>query len=83
MADNIVRVPKPSGESYNPNRPLEKNKLVQSIVEHLNHAELDLPADQRTGVDISTIKTEGEAAEYIKKVTSLLHPLGEKVRRAT
>jgi hypothetical protein len=83
MSDNAVRVPKPSSSAYNPNRPLEKNALLQSHVTHLQHAEMQLPPEQRTGVEIRDIKTEGEAAEYIRKVTSRLHPLGEKVRTAT
>jgi hypothetical protein len=44
---------------------------------------MDLPPEQRTGIDIRTIRTEGQAAEYIKQVTTRLHPPEEKVKKAT
>jgi hypothetical protein len=83
--DNVIRVPKPRRESYNPNRPLEKNTLLLNQVRHFHHAERHLPAEQQTGIDINLIKTEGEASAYIRKVTAILHPRGvpvEKVRKA-
>ena len=83
MDENVVRVPKPSRSSYNPDRPLEKNALVQAHVAQLHHVEMQLPPEQRTGIDISTIKTEGQAAEYIKRVTLILHPAAPRVKRAT
>lgn len=84
--DNLIRVPKPRRESYNPDRPLDRNALLENQVKHFHHAEQKLPLEQRTGIDIKLIKTEGEAASYIRKVTAILHPHGahvEKVRRAT
>jgi hypothetical protein len=30
--------------------------------------------DQRTNIDVSKIKTEGEASAYIQRVVSKLHP---------
>jgi hypothetical protein len=37
--------------------------------------EATLPATQQTGIDITTIKTVGQAGEYIQKMTALLHPM--------
>ena len=83
MSDNVVAVPKPSRSSYNPNRPLAKNQLLQAHVQHVHEAERHLPRERRTGIDIKSIQTEGQAAEYIKKVTALLHELPQRVKTAT
>jgi hypothetical protein len=69
---NIIRVPKAAGE-YNPNRPLSKNTLLLSQVKHFFQAEQNLAAEDRTGISPEAILTEGQAAEYIRKVTAKLH----------
>ena len=82
---NIVRVPKPNRNAYNPNRPLYKNLLIKSQLEHFHEADTQLPPEWQTGVDIGTITTEGQAAAYIRKVTEAIHKSGgraDKVRRA-
>jgi hypothetical protein len=82
---SIVRVPRPNRSAYNPNRPLYKNLLIKSQVEHFYEADRNLPPEWQTGVDISTITTEGEAAAYIRKVTEAIHKTGgraDRVRRA-
>jgi hypothetical protein len=71
---NVIRVPKPSGKSFNPNRPLEGNLLLRNQVEHFRKRELELPAEQHTGIDLKKVKTEGQAAEYIRKLMTVLHP---------
>ncbi len=73
---NIVKVPKPGRTAYNPHRALEKNQLVQSQVKHFQEADLGLPPELQTGVDIATILTEGEASEYIRRVTQAIHESG-------
>jgi hypothetical protein len=79
----IIRVPKPGRGAYNPNRPLRSNALVAAAVQHFSEAEKNLPADLRTGIDVASIATEGEAAEYIRKVTEAIHQSGgRKVKRA-
>jgi peptidoglycan hydrolase CwlO-like protein len=71
---NSIRVPKPSPDSFNASRPLPKHLRAQ--VEHLAEAlkkqlvELDY--------QMRSLKTEGEAAGYIKKVTLVLHALSAK-----
>jgi hypothetical protein len=82
--DNLIPVPKPRRESYNPNRPLAANALLKKQVEHFHHVEQRLPPEQQTGIDVTLIKTEGEASAYIRRITAILHPqgAGEKVRKA-
>lgn len=79
----VIRVPKPGRSAYNPNRPLGSNALVAAQVQHFVHVESQLPAELRTGVDPASIKTEGAAADYIRKVTDAIHKNGgRKVKRA-
>ncbi len=82
---NVIQVPKPSKLAYNPNRPLEKNQLIQAQVWHFQEAEAALPEHLRTGINVAEIRTEGEASRYIRKVTRAIHESGglaEKVRTA-
>ena len=81
---NIIPVPKPSG-TYNPDRPLSRNTLVQAQVKHFEEADKNLPPELQTGVDINSITTEGLAAAYLRKVTEAIHKSGGragKVQRA-
>jgi hypothetical protein len=50
--------------------------LIQEQVEHMHEVEMTLPPEERTGIDISSIKTEADAAKYIEAVTVRLHPEG-------
>lgn len=82
---NIVPIPKPSRNAYNPDRPLSRNTLVQAQVKHFEEADRNLPPELQTGVDINSITTEGQAASYIRKVTEAIHKSGGragKVQRA-
>jgi len=81
LASNVVVVPKPARGSYNPNRPLAKNTLLLNQVRHFQEVEDRLPPDQRTGHDPKKIRTEGQAAAYLKKMTTLLHPQAAKPGR--
>ncbi len=81
----IVPVPKPSRAAYNPDRSLHENALVRAQVRHFAEADKHLPAELQTGIDASSVRTEGEASEYIRKVTAAIHKSGGhagKVRRA-
>jgi ArsR family metal-binding transcriptional regulator len=53
------------------NRPV--NSLLKSQILHLHEAERRLPVRRRTDIYINAIKTEGEAAEYIRAVTEAIH----------
>jgi hypothetical protein len=73
---NVIRVPKPSRNAYNPDRPLSRNTLVQAQVKHFEEADKRLPPELQTRVDINSIATEGQAADYIRKVTQAIHTGG-------
>ena len=55
----------------NPDRPV--NALLVAQVSHLQHAERRLPLRYRSEIYTHAIKTEGEAAEYIRQVTEAIH----------
>jgi hypothetical protein len=67
----IIPVPRPSKKSMNPDRPV--NCLLRAQVEHLQHAEQRLPLRYRSLIYTHAIRTEGEAAEYIREVTEAIH----------
>ena len=73
----IVRVPKTPRSSFNPNRPLTKNTLLQTQVKHFRHVEEKLPLAEQTGIDIATLSTERQAADYIRRVTQKLHAMAK------
>ena len=76
MADqsNVIRVPKAPRSSFNMQRLLSKNTLLSNQVDHLVELEKTLPPEKRTGTNRASIVTEGQAAEYIRKMTAILHP---------
>jgi hypothetical protein len=58
-----------------PNRPV--NALLRAQMEHLQDAELKLPVRQQTNIYINAIQTEGEAGEYIRRVTEAIRQAHE------
>jgi hypothetical protein len=77
----IIDVPEVEKEAYNPGRPI--SGLIQMQLIHLSTAEQTLPPKQRTGINISTLHSEGQAAEYIQKITAMLHEVGKAKKKAT
>ena len=72
----LIHVPRPDVKSaMNPDRPV--NALLKAQVQHLHDAERNLPLRHRTDIYINAIKTEGEAAEYIRQVTTAIHEAHE------
>lgn len=67
-----IHVPRPEN-AYNPDRPM--GSLLKAQVAHLLEAESKLPLRYRHEIDtyIKAIKTEGEAANYIRRVTEAIH----------
>jgi hypothetical protein len=57
----IVQLPEVEAGSYNPDRLLIKNTLLLNQVMHFQKVERES-------------MTEGQAAEYIQRMTALLHP---------
>ena len=67
----IIHVPRPPKKAMKPDR--EINCLLRAQVEHLQHAERRLPLRYRSSIYTHAIRTEGEAAEYIREVTEAIH----------
>src|SRR4051812_47063188 len=79
----LIRVPKPPKSAYDPDRPM--SSLLKSQIEHLREAEGKLPLRYRSEWYIKAIRTEGEAATYIRDVTEAIHVAhadAERARRA-
>src|SRR5579859_4220214 len=55
---------------FNANRPASDTLLAQ--VGQLREAEQNLPPGEQSGIDTHSIKTEGQAADYIRAVTTKL-----------
>jgi hypothetical protein len=60
-SNRIVKTPEPEPGSYNPDRPLIRNSLLMHQVMHFQKVERES-------------MTEGQASEYIRRMTALLHP---------
>lgn len=66
-----IAVPTPPESAFNPGRPI--SDLVRWQLRHMHEAEKRLPMHERTRQDIEAIKTEGEASEYLRRMTEKLH----------
>jgi len=71
----LIHVPRPKQSAMNPNRPA--SSLLVAQVQHLREAEKNLPARYHSDIYIHTIRTEGEAAAYIRYVTEAIHQAHE------
>ena len=67
----LITVPKPPKSAYNPDRPA--TSLLKAHVEHMREAESKLPIKYRSDFYTKAVRTEGEAAEYIRDVTEAIH----------
>ena len=76
----LIHVPKPPKSAYNPDRPV--SSLLKMQVEHLHQAAGRLPLRYRSDTYINAIKTEGEAASYIRDVTVAIHLAHEDAEAA-
>jgi uncharacterized protein YdbL (DUF1318 family) len=66
----LIHVPRPEN-AWDPNRPV--NALLKTQIVQLHDAELKLPVRQQTDIYINAIKTEGEAADYVRQITEAIH----------
>jgi hypothetical protein len=66
----VIRVPKPRGK-YDPDRPVSSLLLTQ--IQHMHEAEKNLPPRYHSDIYMKAIRTEGEAAAYIRDVTEAIH----------
>jgi hypothetical protein len=76
----LIPVHKPPNSAWNPNRPM--SSLLKWQVEHLHEAEKRLPRQHHTDIYVNAIKTEGEAADYIRAVTEAIHNAHAEALRA-
>jgi hypothetical protein len=79
----VIKVPKPPQSAYDPGRPV--SSLLKMQMEHLLEAEKRLPIHHHSGIYINAVKTEQEAAAYIRTVTDAIHNAhaeAEQARRA-
>ena len=56
--------------AMNPDRPV--NSLLKAQIQHLQEAERNLPSRYRTEIYANAIRTEGEAAKYIRAATEAI-----------
>ena len=75
----LIHVPPPPKSAMDLNRPV--NALLQTQIEHLFQAERRLPLRYRTKTYVNAIKTEREAANYIRQVTEAIHQAHEDAAR--
>jgi len=67
----LIHVPRPPQSAMNPDRPV--SSLLKAQIEHLHEAEKRLPSQYRSDIYVNAIKTEGEAANYIRAVSEAIH----------
>ena len=67
----LIHVPRPPKSACDPKRPV--SSLLKAQMEHLHEAEKRLPTRYHSEIYVNAIKTEGEAANYIRKVTEAIH----------
>jgi ArsR family metal-binding transcriptional regulator len=66
-----IKVPRPPDSAMDPGRRV--SGLLKAQILYLHEAERRLPLRHHTDIYINAIKTEGEAAEYIRRVTEAIH----------
>jgi hypothetical protein len=77
----VQKVPKTPKSAYNHGRFI--SSLIEHQLKHFSEVEKSLLKPGQKLTDISKIKTELQASQYLKKMTALLHPQGaEKPRKA-
>jgi hypothetical protein len=67
----LIHVPRPPKSAFDPSRPV--SGLLKAQMEHLHQAASKLPARYHSEIYLNAIKTEGEAAKYIREVTEAIH----------
>jgi len=67
----LIHVPRPRQSALDPDRPI--NALLKAQIDQWHEAEMDLPLHLQTSIFVKAIKTEGEAANYIRAITEAIH----------
>lgn len=68
---NVISIPKPPKDAFNKHRPV--SDLLWEQVEHLAAVVRRQIDDERRA-----IRTEGQASDFIRKMTAILHPDGAR-----
>lgn len=68
MAKKIVNVPDPQSRPYDKDRLLTKEGL--DLVKKWNEMEKKLPSDHQSGIDITSIRTQGQKNVYTEALLS-------------
>jgi hypothetical protein len=76
----VIKVPRPPQSAYDPSRPI--SELLKMQIERLYEAEKRLPERYRSEIYVNAIRTEGEAANYIRAVTEAIHAAHADAERA-
>jgi hypothetical protein len=77
----IVKVPRPHPKQFEPGRPI--TDLVRNQLLHLSLAQRHLDKKHHHPADVYAIKTDAQAAEFIRHVTSKLHSLKGRAAKPT
>jgi hypothetical protein len=71
----LLKLPPRQRSAYNPNRPA--SDLLKTHVQYAQELEKALPAEKKSGVTINMASlTEGQAADYLERITRVHHPAG-------
>jgi hypothetical protein len=77
----IVKIPRPHPKRFDPDRPI--TDLVRNQLLHLSLVQRHLDKKHHHPADVYAIKTDAQAAEFIRHVTSKLHSLKGKAAKPT
>jgi hypothetical protein len=66
----LIHVPRPPQSAFDPKRPV--SALLKAQMEYLYQAEKRLPSRYHSEIYVNAIRTEGEAAKYIRTVTDAI-----------
>lgn len=76
-----IKVPKVPASAFDKNR--KPSDLIRRQVEHLQHVVARRPDGAALAADARRVRTEGQAAAFIGRVTRLLHAEGAPAPEAT
>ena len=77
----VVKVQRPHAKRFEPDRAI--TDLVRNQLMHLSLAQRQLDKKHHHPADVYSIKTDAQAAEFIRHVTAKLHALKGKATNPT
>jgi hypothetical protein len=81
MTIREIKVPKVPASAFDKNR--KPSDLIRRQIEHLQHVAARHPDGKALAADARRVRTEGQAAAFIGRVTRLLHAEGAPAPDAT